>query len=79
MENMITEKIAAWNERQASRDLFDLWFLSQKTNQSFDRIVSQLNNIGVNRALLRSELNKYLPLNWRRVSDEMDQIIQSNQ
>jgi len=79
MESMITEKIAAWNERQASRDLFDLWFLSQKMNQSFDRIVSQLNITGVNRASLRSELNKYLPLNWRRVSDEMDQIIQSNQ
>jgi len=78
-ENMIEEKISAWNQRKAPRDLFDLWFLSQKMQRSFSEIVPKLAITSENRASFRSELNKYLPLNWRQVIDEMDQIIQRNQ
>ncbi|MFA4839897.1 MAG: nucleotidyl transferase AbiEii/AbiGii toxin family protein [Candidatus Neomarinimicrobiota bacterium] len=79
MENMIEEKISAWNQRKAPRDLFDLWFLSQKTQRSFSKMIQKLTIVSEDRASLRSEMNKYLPLNWRQVIDEMDQIIQRNQ
>lgn len=79
LENMIEEKIQAWNQRQAPRDIFDLWFLCQKTQQDFPEIIKNLTINQEDRKRLRLELRKYLPSHWYQVIDEMDQVIQSNQ
>lgn len=71
---LLNEKIAAWNERLAARDLFDIWYITQKINLDITSIRQQLAPFPINSRQLRAELQKYLPTNWYQAIDELTRL-----
>ncbi|MDF1498289.1 MAG: nucleotidyl transferase AbiEii/AbiGii toxin family protein [Patescibacteria group bacterium] len=55
------DKIAAIRNRQAPRDLFDLWYLSEKLNKPFKPPKTKLTEKEI-----RSELHRLLPGNYQK-------------
>lgn len=63
LERLARDKQRAFKERRQPRDLYDLWFISQKLGREFEPDAA-----GLDPALLRRELRKYLPRShWRLV------------
>ena len=73
LESIFSDKLSAINSRNEPRDLFDIWFVSQKLNKPF-RV-----KISLDPKILKQALNKYLPANWHRVIDEIYRVAQENQ
>lgn len=63
LERMERDKRKALEARRQPRDIYDLWFISQKLGRDFEPDTS-----GIPPAVLRRELRKYLPRgHWRLV------------
>ena len=63
LERMSREKLKAFKARRQPRDLYDLWFISQKLGRQFEP-----DTAGLDPSLLRRELRKYLPQShWRLI------------
>jgi len=63
LERMHKDKRKAFESRRQPRDLYDLWFLSEKLGGDFDP-----DTAGIPPSVLRRELRKYLPRShWRLV------------
>ena len=60
-EKIYQDKIATIKNRQAPRDLFDLWYLSEKLNKQFKPPKTKLTEKEI-----KSELHKFLPKNYQR-------------
>ncbi|MCK4891542.1 MAG: nucleotidyl transferase AbiEii/AbiGii toxin family protein [Candidatus Pacebacteria bacterium] len=61
LEKIYRDKITTIQNRQAPRDLFDLWYLSEKLNKSFRPPSTKLTKKNI-----KSELHKFLPLNYQK-------------
>jgi predicted nucleotidyltransferase component of viral defense system len=66
LERIYKEKIAALRDRKEPRDLFDLWYVAQKLRRPVPNDLPKLNE-----KILRQNLNKYLPTDWRPVISEL--------
>jgi predicted nucleotidyltransferase component of viral defense system len=63
LERLAGDKRKALEARRQPRDLYDLWFISQKLGQKFEPDAA-----GFDPALLKRELRKYLPRShWRLI------------
>jgi len=63
LERMARDKKKALEARHQPRDLYDLWFISQKLGQEFEPDAA-----GFDPSLLKRELRKYLPRShWRLI------------
>lgn len=63
LERMARDKQKALGTRRQPRDIYDLWFISQKLGRDFEP-----HTTGIPPSVLRSELRKYLPRShWRLV------------
>jgi predicted nucleotidyltransferase component of viral defense system len=69
LEKMLAEKFKAIKERKMPRDIFDIWFISQKINQPFDLI-----NFGYPKGRIRRELRKFLPSRFYPVVEELEKL-----
>lgn len=65
IERMEKDKRKALESRRQPRDLYDLWFISQKLGREFEPDLK-----GLPPAVLRRELRKYLPRGHWRIVDE---------
>jgi len=73
LESMREDKISAIKNRNEPRDLFDLWYISQKLNRPFS---TDLDKFNPHKA--KQVLHKYLPPNWHRVIDEIFKTAKKN-
>jgi len=65
LERALEDKKAAFAARRQPRDLYDLWFISQKLGLPF-----QVNRAGSDPRIVRRELRKYLPRTHWSVIDQ---------
>jgi predicted nucleotidyltransferase component of viral defense system len=65
LERAFADKTAAFAARRQPRDLFDLWFLSQKLGRPFQPDIT-----GLDPRIVRRELRKYLPKTHWSVIDQ---------
>lgn len=65
LERMEEDKRNAFGSRRQPRDLYDLWFISQKLGRELEPDLK-----GIPPAVLRRELRKYLPRGHWRIVDE---------
>jgi predicted nucleotidyltransferase component of viral defense system len=65
LERALEDKKAAFAARRQPRDLYDLWFISQKLGRPF-----QANLAGFDPRIVRRELRKYLPRTHWSVIDQ---------
>ncbi|MDI6779552.1 MAG: nucleotidyl transferase AbiEii/AbiGii toxin family protein [Bacteroidota bacterium] len=63
------EKISTLKSRKEPRDLFDLWYISQKLKR---QLPSDLPKISPK--TLKLTLNKYLPLKYQRIVEELTKL-----
>lgn len=63
------EKISALKSRKEPRDLFDLWYISQKLKR---QLPSDLPKIP--QKFLKLTLNKYLPLKYQKIVEELTKL-----
>lgn len=75
-ESILQDKLEAWRDRRAPRDLFDIWYIAQKIDQSFPKLLDKQLQPPENRKHWRNELRKYLPYNWHQAIDEMEKYFQ---
>lgn len=66
LEKIKELKIEALRERKEPRDLFDLWFISQKLKIPFEKP-----EVKIDKKILKQNLLKYLPLDYKRVIEEL--------
>lgn len=66
IDMLYKDKLQLIRERAKARDLFDLWFLSQKLAKPFPKTKYHLNQ-----KQIKSELRKYLPKTHWRVIEEL--------
>ncbi|HHT9135598.1 MAG TPA: nucleotidyl transferase AbiEii/AbiGii toxin family protein, partial [Candidatus Avalokitesvara rifleensis] len=66
LEQLYEDKMACLTGREKPKDLFDLWYLSQKLSQPMPPVKSRL---PVKR--IRQELRKYLPRSFWKVIEEL--------
>lgn len=59
LEQVFKEKISAIQSRKLARDLFDLWFISQKLKKDID-----LSEYNFTKKQLKYELHRFLPKNY---------------
>jgi len=59
-------KKLAFKNRKESRDLFDLWFISQKLKEQFKKP-----KIKIDKKIIKQTLNKYLPVNYYKIIDDL--------
>jgi predicted nucleotidyltransferase component of viral defense system len=65
LERMHRDKRKALETRRQPRDLYDLWFISQKLGRDFEP-----DTTGILPSILRGELRKYLPRSHWRLIDK---------
>lgn len=66
LEKIKELKIKALKERKEPRDLFDLWFISQKLKIPFEKP-----KIKIEKKILKQNLLKYLPSDYKKVVEEL--------
>ncbi len=66
LEQIFSEKLRALQERKEPRDLFDLWFISQRLKREFFPQA-----YAIDRKELIRELHKYLPRNFWKAVEEL--------
>jgi len=59
-------KKLAFKNRKEPRDLFDLWFISQKLKEQFKKP-----KIKIDKKIIKQTLNKYLPVNYHKIIDDL--------
>jgi len=59
-------KKLAFKNRKEPRDLFDLWFISQKLKEQFKKP-----KIKIDKKTIKQTLNKYLPVNYHKIIDDL--------
>lgn len=69
LEQMLRDKLRAIGERKMPRDIFDIWFICQKTNTPFP-----LKDLGYPKGKLRQELRKFLPKKFYPVIEELEKL-----
>lgn len=69
LEQILKEKLSAIEERKMPRDIFDIWFVSQKLGLPFT-----LKKFGYPRGKIRQELRKFLPVRYYPVIDELEKL-----
>ena len=78
LEYILEEKLKALGSRTDPRDLFDIFFISQKMNRDFNNIISNVNTKRFKRREIVQTLRKYLPTNWYGIIDEIIKKIEGN-
>lgn len=68
LEQLLENKKKVLRQRSEPRDLFDLWFLSQRLKKEVD-----IPSISISEKRLKSELHKFLPKNYWSVLKELGQ------
>ncbi len=63
------EKISALKNRQEPRDLFDLWYISQRIKKQLPSDIPKISP-----KILKLTLNKYLPLKYQRIVEELTKL-----
>lgn len=69
LERILEDKLRAIKERKMPRDIFDIWFICQKTSKAFD-----LKNFGYPKGKLRQELRKFLPKKFYPVIEDLERL-----
>jgi predicted nucleotidyltransferase component of viral defense system len=69
LEQILSDKLRVIGERKMPRDIFDIWFICQKTNKPFT-----LKNFGYPRGKIRQELRKFLPKKFYPIVEELDKL-----
>ena|SRR3990167_9077221 len=67
IESIYEEKLLAIKTRSKPRDLFDLWFISQKQKMILPRNLPKLR-----KNFLRQELNRFLPKNYQDLVKQLE-------
>jgi len=67
LERILKDKLLMLKERKMPRDVFDAWFICQKTGEKFDQ-----NKFGYPKGKIRQELRKFLPRNYYPVVEELE-------
>lgn len=67
LEEILKEKLAALASRKKGRDLFDIWFITQKIKQALPKDLPK-----ISAREIRS-INKFLPLNLRQVTGDLEE------
>ncbi len=65
LSQLYKDKIKCLQDRAKPKDLFDLWYISQKLNIPYKSPVS------LEKKILRRDLKKYLPLNFHLIIEEL--------
>ena len=78
IDSILKEKKDAVIDRKQPRDIFDIWFISQKVNLPFENMLISNEFKDVNEKIVRNILKKYLPKNWYIAIDEIITIIKKN-
>jgi hypothetical protein len=73
LERILNDKLNAIKERKMPRDIFDIWFISQKKGIPF-----ALKNFGYPKGKIRQELRKYLPRKFYPVVEELEKLNAQN-
>jgi predicted nucleotidyltransferase component of viral defense system len=66
LEMVWADKISALKERKEPRDLFDLWYVCQKLKRQLPDDLPTISS-----KTLKLTLNKYLPLNYQQIIQEL--------
>ena len=69
LEQILKDKLRTIEERKMPRDIFDIWFICQKTNKPFI-----LEDFGYPKGKIRQELRKFLPKKFYPVVEELEKI-----
>lgn len=67
LERILKDKLLMLKERKMPRDVFDTWFIFQKTGVEFDQ-----NKFGYPKGKIRQELRKFLPRSYYPVVEELE-------
>jgi predicted nucleotidyltransferase component of viral defense system len=67
LERILKDKLRMLKERKMPRDIFDAWFICQKTGVEFKQ-----KGFGYPKGKIRQELRKYLPRSYYPVVDELE-------
>jgi len=66
LETIKKFKTLAFKNRKEPRDLFDLWFISQKLKEQFKKP-----KIKIDKKATKQILNKYLPVSYHKIIDDL--------
>ncbi len=69
LERILKDKLRAIKERKMPRDIFDIWFICQKTSKPFT-----LDNFGYPKGKIRQELRKFLPRTFYPVVEDLEKL-----
>ena len=67
IEDILKEKIEALKSRNKARDLFDIWFISNKLKKPMPKILTKIDKQNI-----RSELKRFLPQNYQDLIIEFE-------
>lgn len=69
LELIWKEKLSAMKERSEPRDIFDLWYISQKLKKNIPQDLPKIPS-----STLRMTLNRYLPSNYKKIISELEDL-----
>lgn len=69
LEAILEDKFRMLKKRKMPRDIFDVWFISQKTDRPFT-----LKNFGYPKGKIRQELRKFLPTNFYPAIEDLEKL-----
>lgn len=69
LERILKDKLEAIKERKMPRDIFDIWYICQKTGNSFI-----LENFGYPKGKIRQELRKFLPKSFYPAIEDLEKL-----
>ena len=69
LERILKDKMKMIKERRMPRDIFDIWFISQKINKPF-----KLKDFGYAKGKIRQELRKFLPGKFYPVVEDLEKL-----
>jgi len=78
IDRILKEKKDAVSVRKQPRDIFDIWFISQKVNLPFENMLISNEFKDIDEKIVGNILKKYLPKNWYIAIDEIITIIKKN-
>lgn len=67
LQKLLEQKLRIIADRKMSRDLFDIWYICQKTGKPFPK-----KQFGYKKGRIRQELRKFLPRNFYPVIEELE-------
>jgi len=69
LEKILEDKFRCVEERKMPRDIFDIWFICQKTGKPFT-----LRNFGYPKGKIRQELRKFLPRAFYPAIEDLEKL-----